>query len=508
VLDSIPDLEMVSYLPQFLDGLLKYLSDPTEEVRTAAENLLADFLREIHDISTVEKKRQERLAAKRLAKRLEQERFGTMNLSLNGRPIEVEKLSETGSLSTAVETAGMPSSPALEKKELEAVDERDTGAWVPGQGVRVDHAAIVEILINQLDGEHDEIQQSIALKWIHEFLAFAQDVVVPFTPRLIPAILPNLAHHVSDIQVAATKTNQRLFNVIQGLPSASSQVPAADNATALQKTTSFTLSSPIRSGIPLPTSAMGGGILISSSPPSSSPLAARAALQPDLQDGGLSSNKLRTMVPIIDQPGSSNSSFVEERAGTPDVPLPDPERKTTLPTGIDEGETDPFDYHATVSALTIRFLDEHEETRVAGLKWLIMLHQKVPGKILAMDDGTFPALLKNLSDPSEEVIRYDLQLLSQISTNSDETYFKSFMLNLLGLFSTDKRLLETRGSLIIRQLCLSLNTERIYRTLAEILEKEEDLAFASNMVQKLNLILITSPELAEFRKRLKTLETR
>jgi hypothetical protein len=43
-----------------------------------------------------------------------------------------------------------------------------------------------------------------------------------------------------------------------------------------------------------------------------------------------------------------------------------------------------------------------------------------------------------------------------------------------------------------------------------VLESEnvQDLAFASNMVQKLNLILITSPELAEFRKRLKTLETR
>lgn len=47
------------------------------------------------------------------------------------------------------------------------------------------------------------------------------------------------------------------------------------------------------------------------------------------------------------------------------------------------------------------------------------------------------------------------------------------MVNLLELFSTDRRLLETRGSLIIRQLCLNLNTERIYRTLAEILEKEE-----------------------------------
>jgi vacuole morphology and inheritance protein 14 len=49
----------------------------------------------------------------------------------------------------------------------------------------------------------------------------------------------------------------------------------------------------------------------------------------------------------------------------------------------------------------------------------------------------------------------------------------AFMANLLELFSTDRRLLETRGSLIIRQLCLNLNTERIYRTLAEILEKEE-----------------------------------
>lgn len=47
------------------------------------------------------------------------------------------------------------------------------------------------------------------------------------------------------------------------------------------------------------------------------------------------------------------------------------------------------------------------------------------------------------------------------------------MVNLLELFSTDRRLLELRGSLIICQLCMSLNTERIYRTFAEILEKEE-----------------------------------
>lgn len=106
-----------------------------------------------------------------------------------------------------------------------------------------------------------------------------------------------------------------------------------------------------------------------------------------------------------------------------------------------------------------------------------------------MDDGTFPALLKTLSDSSEEVrsldltllivtylrqvIKHDLQLLAQISSSSEESYFKAFMMNLLDIFSTDRRLLETRGSLIIRQLCLNLNTERIYRKFAEILEKEE-----------------------------------
>ena len=90
-----------------------------------------------------------------------------------------------------------------------------------------------------------------------------------------------------------------------------------------------------------------------------------------------------------------------------------------------------------------------------------------------MHDGTFPVLLKTLSDPSEEVIKANLQLLAQISSSSEEDYFPLFMQNLLSLFSTDRKLLETRGTLIIRQLCLSLNTERIYRTFAELLEKDE-----------------------------------
>jgi hypothetical protein len=132
-----------------------------------------------------------------------------------------------------------------------------------------------------------------------------------------------------------------------------------------------------------------------------------------------------------------------------------------------------LDYAAAVSSLTLQFLNENEATRVAALSWLIMLHQKAPRKVVAFNDGTFPALLKTLSDPAEAVVTKDLQLLSQISRNSEDNYFTSFMVNLLQLFSTDRHLLEVRGNLIIRQLCLNLSPERIYRTLADCLEKEE-----------------------------------
>lgn len=148
-----------------------------------------------------------------------------------------------------------------------------------------------------------------------------------------------------------------------------------------------------------------------------------------------------------------------------------------------------LDYAAAVGALTLHFLNEHEAARVAALAWLIMLHRRAPKKVLATNDGTFPALLKTLSDPAEAVVTRDLQLLSQISKNSEDGYFTSFMVNLLQLFCTDRRLLETRGNLIIRQLCMSLSAERIYRTLADCLEKDEVILSALLGNAILNLVL-------------------
>ncbi|KAF7722117.1 hypothetical protein EC973_003697 [Apophysomyces ossiformis] len=359
VLDSIPELELLSYLSEFLDGLIQFLSDKSEDVRVATGVLLADFLQEIKQAGSQE----------------EQKKVGS----------------------------------------------EDTG-----QGVVVQHARIIEILIPHLSSPEEEIQR-IALQWLWEFIPIAKKIIIQFTPKLIAAILPCLAHSISAIRACATEVNQKLQKlVLEAHPSGPEPVAS--------------LSDPFTAALPTP-------------------------------------HVRRTRYSDVGH------------------------------TIITSDSNAPFDYQATVATLRLQFLNDHEETRVASLKWLLMLHRKVPNKILAADDGTFPVLLKTLSDPSEEVVRHDIQLLAQISSHSSPEFFRNFMIDLLSLFSTD-RLLETRGSLIIRRLCMNLDPERIYCTIADILEKDKDLEFASVMVQNLNVILITSPELAGLRKRLRNVDNK
>jgi vacuole morphology and inheritance protein 14 len=53
-----------------------------------------------------------------------------------------------------------------------------------------------------------------------------------------------------------------------------------------------------------------------------------------------------------------------------------------------------------------------------------------------------------------------------------------------------------------------LDPERIYCAIADILETDEDLEFASIMVQNLNIILVTAIELSDLRKRLRNLDNK
>lgn len=273
-------------------------------------------------------------------------------------------------------------------------------------------------------GTEEEIQLT-ALRWIDSFFEICPEDILAFVPRLLSQVLPAMASGADLVRQAANRVNNSLMEHIVSLPD--------ENVIEENRTVA-------PSRIPTTTNA--------------------------LREADIKARRASTPTPKPSQ----NSETEQETKKDEEVPMqtPPPSNSSAPPK-----PTISLDYAAAVGALTLHFLNEHEAARVAALAWLIMLHRKAPKKVLATNDGTFPALLKTLSDPAEAVVTRDLQLLSQISKNSEDGYFTSFMVNLLQLFCTDRRLLETRGNLIIRQLCMSLSAERIYRTLADCLEKDE-----------------------------------
>ncbi|KAH6890982.1 vacuolar protein 14 C-terminal Fig4p binding-domain-containing protein [Thelonectria olida] len=435
LLDSIPDLELVTHLPDFLGGLLKFLGDQNADVRAATQNCLDKFLNEIKRISRIKKGILESRRSREGAKR---KRVDSM---------------DSDSLHPELEEGDELDSEAANEDDDESSEED----WIPGQDVEINYKEILQILTATLDSPLEEDCLLESLRWVVEFLDICPEEVLPFTPKILAHMLPAMASTKETIHQAATRVNTCLMDYVVSL---------SDDSELRQQPQSSQPQHYSTSRLPIPG---------------------------DKHDG-TSSNRVSL----------SSSRDLDVRS-----PTPAQGRSISTPTDIPTTQTQTdLDYAAAVNSLTLLFLNDHEATRVAALTWLIMLHRKAPRKVLAFNDGTFPALLKTLSDPSDAVVTKDLQLLSQISRNSEDDYFTNFMVNLLQLFSTDRKLLETRGNLIIRQLCISLSPERIYRTLAECIEKEEDVEFASIMVQNLNNNLITAPQLADVRKRLRNLETK
>mmetsp|Transcript_7725 Transcript_7725/g.19887 ORF Transcript_7725/g.19887 Transcript_7725/m.19887 type:complete len:686 (-) Transcript_7725:82-2139(-) len=164
--------------------------------------------------------------------------------------------------------------------------------------------------------------------------------------------------------------------------------------------------------------------------------------------------------------------------------------------------TKDFELSPLLQTLTRELTSHHIPTRMATLRWIDMLLEKAPQDMNKFIGELLPALLKTLSDEADEVVLMNLKVLARISLH--EVEFQRVLNAIVELFLTDRRLLETRGSLIIRKLCVLLNAKSIYISLAAVLRKTPDLEFASIMVQTLNLILLTALELTGLRHILKS----
>ncbi|KAL4630309.1 hypothetical protein GN956_G15730 [Arapaima gigas] len=334
----------------------------------------------------------------------------------------------------------------------------------------------------------NDLIQLTAMTWMREFIQLAGRVVLPYSSGILTAVLPCLSYddRKKSTKEAASACNHSLMKL----------VTPEDDEEEEESQVSDTLAR-------------------EDSPPKT---------QEDL-DNSLSMSQ--------DSGGLSNISFF-------------------TPASADHAQVI-LDLDGIVQVLGRHLNDSSTGmmTRIAVLKWLYHLYIKTPRKMFRHTDSLFPMLLKTLSDESDEVILKDLEVLAEIasspagqtdtSTSCDNTscrlelpvstsakaasksavdsspstpstpsmnsYFHKFMINLLRRFSLERKLLEMRGAFIIRQLCLLLHAENIFHSMAEILLKEEDLKFASTMVQTLNTILLTSAELFQLRNQLKDLRT-
>ncbi|KAL7543189.1 hypothetical protein ACHAXR_012907, partial [Thalassiosira sp. AJA248-18] len=170
-----------------------------------------------------------------------------------------------------------------------------------------------------------------------------------------------------------------------------------------------------------------------------------------------------------------------------------------------------------LETLTEKFMTKDDvPTKMASLRWINMLLEKRRCDMHEFVSNLLPVLLKTLSDASDAVVLFTLQVLARISLGDgggpldeekkDEFHFKLVVNSILGLFASDRMLLENRGSLVVRKFCVLLDAESVYMLMAEVLSSSSaegekvdtvkfSVEFVSTMVQTLNLILLTANEL-------------
>lgn len=405
VLECVPDIHLLDYLPEILDGLFQILGDNSKEIRRTCEVVLGEFLKEIKKT---------------------------------------------------------PSS------------------------VKFAEMANILVIHCQVADESkltNDLIQLTAMTWMREFIQLAGRVMLPYSSGILTAVLPCLSYddRKKNTKEAASSCNHSLMKL----------VTPEDDDDEEEEVKSESISSPSRE-------------------------------EPKVQSDG--NDMLNASQESV---GFSNISFF--------TPASTDRPQVTLDL---DGIVQVLDRHLHDTSTGMM-------TRIAVLKWLYHLYIKTPRKMFRHTDSLFPMLLKTLSDESDEVILKDLEVLAEIasspagqtdlvgscdntdhklelkvpekstnkavdsspSTPSMNSYFYKFMINLLKRFSLERKLLENRGAFIIRQLCLLLNAENIFHSMADILLKEEDLKFASTMVQTLNTILLTSAELFQLRNQLKDLRT-
>eukprot|EP00929_Paragymnodinium_shiwhaense_P028686 TRINITY_DN16583_c0_g1_i1.p1 TRINITY_DN16583_c0_g1~~TRINITY_DN16583_c0_g1_i1.p1 ORF type:complete len:753 (+),score=205.81 TRINITY_DN16583_c0_g1_i1:67-2325(+) len=165
--------------------------------------------------------------------------------------------------------------------------------------------------------------------------------------------------------------------------------------------------------------------------------------------------------------------------------------------------------------------------RTACLQWICMLLTRRQAQMLERStlNRFFNPIFDTLKHPEDEVVVAALTALAQImrgrtpeqdeqgrdaaksseaGADDEGDLFKVVTHKLLDLFKSKRDMLQSRGRLMIRQLCAHLSPRRLYITVARAIkeEGETDIEFAQQLVQTFAWILLTAIETKALREEL------
>ncbi|CUM67454.1 uncharacterized protein PRCAT00005150001 [Priceomyces carsonii] len=448
--DDIPALELITFLPNFLEQLIRFLmNNAPSDVRTETKNLLNVLLKEIKSICRVKfDLKRKQLIEERSKLKLEQAPNGDSTIEANVEGLKLNnKDADDGS------SVKSSSTTIIKRKDIDAKESQSyhddgyrNGEEIEnGQNIYVDYPTIISILLSflrvkegkgdnkiiDLSGEDHDVHleiQLIALRWLQEMLDISPTSFVKYLPDCISILTESVAladkHKDNELRSQLLKLNLSLQQFLVNL-----------NESGLK-----------------------------------------------LED--------------------------------------DEEVTPNLVKGLTKEVYDEFlEFHLgqTLQVLMQECLESTDElSKITALDWFIFLYSKYPEQFFKGESDEaldFTTLLRSSIDASNDVILRVLKLLSKIS-ESNEVFFKNFMGRLVHLFQSElvdkpepSSLSGGKVEFIIRKLCVTLSSEKIYREFSEVLKGIEDLKFLNSMLVTLNTILLTAQELAGLRKKLKNLDS-
>ncbi|KAG7660958.1 uncharacterized protein J8A68_005478 [[Candida] subhashii] len=488
--DDIPSLELISFLPNFLEPLINFLfNNAPSDVRLETENLLNALLKEIKSISKIKfevKKRQ--IAQERAKKKVEEEKKQEQQ-----QKKEIENGEDTDRITKEVKEITLhPSESVQDDIDADADDELDENA-----SIRSEDTTIIRKPKETKIESQPEHQQSSTEEDGDEFL-FGQDIFIDYA-KIINILLSFLRS--SENETNKTNSNTITATTKDDMSNEPHEICCQVQSIALKWLREILVISPVD--------------ILKSFPECVSIVMKNISTTDTDRDFELRDSFLGFNLALQDFL-TKFTDFKKENEQQHETDENENDMKLIL--GLTKEVTDSInevELPATINAIIRQYLDSTNElSRVTALEWLIFIYSRNQSEFLRIfslvGDNKFDLtdLLKYSNDSSNDVILKVLQLLAKIS-ESNQVFFKDFIIKLIKLFEQEahEKSHRIKVEFIIRKLCVYLNAEGIFTTLSEVLTATiDDLEFINMMVVTLNNILLTSQELASFRKKLKNLD--